>query len=123
MKPLYFCALASALTYSAHASAGQITDGVYVQTSSSVGDCPTCEITITNATPHIVKIASSNDWIGYATYAQQDDKYRGDFEWEAGKGDAYEGVVFAIDLVYEGKTLTLDAKSSPLNFSATYRKK
>lgn len=123
MKSLYFCALTSALTWSAHASAGQIPDGVYVQTSSSVGDCPTCEITITKATPHIVKIASNNEWIGYASYAQQDDKYRGAFEWEAGKGDAYEGVVFALELVYQGKTLNLNAKSSALSFSATFRKK
>ena len=123
MKSLYLCALACALTYSAHATAGQIPDGVYVQSSSSVGDCPTCEITITKATSHIVKIASNNDWIGYASYAQQDDKYRGVFEWEAGKGDAYEGVVFSLELIYEGNTVNLNAKSSPLSFSATFRKK
>ena len=124
MKFLHLCALTAALTFSAHAFAGQIPEGVYVQTSSSgTGDCPTCEITVTNATPHIVKVVSNNDWIGYASYSQKDDNYRGAFEWKAGKGGAYEGVVFASDLVYEGKTLNLNAKSIPLSFSATFRKK
>lgn len=83
MKFLHLCALTAALTFSAHAFAGQIPESVYVQTSSSgTGDCPTCEITVTNATPHIVKVVSNNDWIGYASYSQKDDDYRGAFEWK-----------------------------------------
>lgn len=123
MKSLYLCALACALNFSATAYAGQAPAGTYVQTSSSIGDCPTCEITISNPTPHIVKLASNNTWIGFAAYSQQDDKHRGAFEWEAGKGDAYEGIVFSMELIFEGKTLNLNAKSSALSFSATFRKK
>ena len=105
------------------AAAEQIPPGVWLQTSSTAGDCSTCEVKITRTTPHILQISSNNGWIGYAYYTQQDDKYRGAFQWEAGKGGAYENVVFFVEMVYEGKTLSFNAKSNPLSFSSTYRKK
>ena len=105
------------------AAAEQIPPGAWLQTSSTAGDCPNCEIEITRVTPHILQMTANNGWIGYAYYTQQDDKYRGAFQWEAGKGGAYENVVFLVEMTYEGKTLSFNAKSNPLNFSSTLRKK
>jgi hypothetical protein len=105
------------------AAAEQIPPGVWQQTSSTAGDCSNCEVKITPITPHILQISSNNGWTGYAYYIQQDDKYRGAFQWEAGKGGAYENVVFLVEMIYEGKTLWFNAKSDPLSFSSTYRKK
>jgi len=121
IRYLLFPAMLAFVSYQANAE--QIPSGVWLQTSSTSGDCPNCEIKITRTTPHIIQISANNGWIGYAYYTQQDDKYRGAFEWEAGKGGAQENVVFLVDMVYEGKTLSLNAKSNPLSFSATYRKK
>ena len=104
------------------AVAEQIPPGIWLQTSSTAGDCPNCEIKINRTTPHIIQISANNGWVGYAYYTQQDDKYRGAFQWEVGKG-VYENVLFLIEMVYEGKTISFNAKSSSLNFSSTYRQK
>jgi hypothetical protein len=77
---------------------------------------------VTRATPQILQISSSNGWTGYAYYTQQDDKYRGAFQWEV-KDRSYKNVVFLVEMTYEGKTLSFNVKSNPLSFSSTYRKK
>lgn len=122
MKIRIFVFSAILAFFSFGVSADQVPSGVWKQTSSTAGDCPNCEIRIMHATPHIIQIKSNNGWIGYAYYTQQDDKYRGAFQWEEGKGGAYENVVFLIEMIYEGRTLTLNARSNPLSFSSTYRK-
>lgn len=111
--------------FSSISIAEQASEGVYGQTSASphVGDCSTCEIKISKLTPHVVQIDANNGWVGFAYYSQQDEKYRGAFEWKSGKGGAYDKVLFLIDLIYEGQTLTMNARSNSLNFSTTYRKK
>jgi hypothetical protein len=116
-------AMAILLLISLNASAEPVAAGVWEQTSSTAGDCPSCEITITKRTPHIIELAANNQWLGYAYYSSQNDNYVGAFEWQAGAGDAYQGVVFTVVLVYEGRTLKMNAKSDKLNFTATYRKK
>lgn len=105
--------------------AAQIPDGIYGQTSvsSGAGDCAACEIKITRIAPHIIQIGANNGWVGYAYYTQQDDKYRGVSESLSGKGGAYENVVFLIEFTYEGQTITMNSKSNPSTFTATYRKK
>jgi hypothetical protein len=113
---------ALALT-SLNASAEPVPAGVWAQTSSTAGDCPACQITITTKTPHIVELVGNNQWIGYAYYSSTNDKYIGAFEWEAGRGGAYDGVVFTVELVYEGQTLTMYAKSDKLSLRGTFRKK
>jgi hypothetical protein len=116
-------ATAALILVSLNASAEPVSTGVWAQTSSTAGDCPNCEITITKKTPHIIELAGNNQWVGYAYYSSANDNYIGAFEWEAGKGGSYGGVIFAVELVYEGKTLKLNAKSDKLSFIATYRKK
>ncbi|MGP1680954.1 MAG: hypothetical protein ACTS8S_01330 [Giesbergeria sp.] len=106
-----------------NAVAEQVPAGVWQQTSSTAGDCSNCEIKITLVSPHIIQISANNGWIGYAYYIRRDDKYTGAFQWQAGNGGAYENVVFVVEMTYEGKTLSFDAKSNPLSFSATFRKK
>lgn len=115
-------ATAAFILASLNASAEPVPAGVWTQTSSTAGDCPNCEITITKKTPHIIELTANTQWVGYAYYSANDN-YVGAIEWEAGKGGAYAGVVLTVELVYEGKTLKLTAKSNKLNFSATYRKK
>jgi hypothetical protein len=116
-------ATAALILASLSASAEPVSAGVWAQTSSTAGDCPDCEITITKKTPHIIELVGSNQWIGYASYSSAGDNYIGAFEWEAGKGGAYDGVVFTVSLVYEGQILKMNAKSDKLSFNATYRKK
>lgn len=101
--------------------AGEIPEGTWKQTSSTAGDCSTCTVTISRPTPHIIKLTANNRWIGYAHYNPSSDNYTGAFEWEAGAGGAYSNVLFLMDLVYEGSTLTMNARSSKLNLSVTYR--
>ena len=107
---------------SMQAGAEQVPPGQYRQTSSTGGNCADCEITITRVTPQIVQFASNNGWIGFAYYLPKEDKYRGAFQWQSGKAD-YEKVVFTVDMNYDKKTLTFDAKSAPLSFKETYRPK
>ena len=118
---MLFPAILALISY--NAAAEQVPPGLWLQTSSTAGDCSNCEVKISRATPDILQISSNNGWIGYAYYTQQNDKYTGAFPWEAGKGGAYENVVFLIEMTYEGKTLLFNAKSNPLSFSSTYRKK
>lgn len=106
-----------------NAAAEQLATGVWLQTSSTAGDCADCEITVTRITPQIIQIASNNGWTGYAHYVFKDDRYEGAFQWNAGAGGDYQNVVFLVDLTYERQTLTFKAKSDPLSFSSTYRKK
>ncbi len=109
--------------FSINLVASQVSTGVWKQTSSTAGDCSSCEIKIIKPTNHIIQINSNNSWIGYAYYNQSTDSYKGAFEWKKGDGGAYENHVFLIELVYEGKTLTMKAKGTKLTFSTTYRKK
>ena len=120
-RHMLFSAILALVSYDA--AAEQVPPGLWFQTSSTAGDCPNCELKISRVTPHILQLSSNNGWIGYAYYTQQDDKYRGAFQWEAGKGGAYENVVFLLEMTYEGKTLLFNAKSNPLTYSSTYRKK
>lgn len=105
------------------ASAEQVTAGIWKQTSSNVGDCSNCEMKITRITPQIIQISGNNGWYGYLHYVQNEDRYRGALQWEGGKGGAYENVLFITDATYEGKTFSLNAKSSSLNMTMTYRNK
>ena len=116
-------ATAALVLTSLHASAEPAPAGVWAQTSSTAGDCAACEISITNKTPHIVELIGNNYWIGYAYYSSTSDKYIGVFELQAGTGGAYDRVVFTVELVYEGQTLKMNAKSDKLSLTATYRKK
>ena len=50
------------------ASAEPIPVGVWSQTQSSAGDCPTCEIMVISLTPNIIGLQSSNNWLGFAFY-------------------------------------------------------
>ena len=102
-------------------TAGQVPSGNWQQTSSTAGDCADCEISVAKSTPQIIQITSNNGWKGYAYYSAKDDTYKGAFQFEAGQG--YDNVVFLLEARYEGKTLSVDAKSAPLSFAATYRKK
>lgn len=123
MKTINAIVFAGITALSINATASQVPTGVWGQTSSTTGDCSNCEIKITKPTPHIIQINSNNEWVGYAYYNQSSDSYKGAFEWKAGKGGAYNNHIFLINLVYEGKTLTMKANGSKLKFSTTYRQK
>lgn len=92
----------------------------WVQTSSSAGDCATCEITTTFISPNIMRIDANTGWVGYGHYRASDNSFHGAFEFTNGE---FENIVILSDFTIEGKTLTLDAKSEPLSFRATYRPK
>lgn len=121
MKFMSACVAAGLALAAFDATAGQVPSGTWLQTSSTAGDCADCEITVTRTTPQIIHFASNNGWEGYAHYSTKDDAYKGAIQFEAGNG--YDGVVFLVVARYEGKTLSFDAKSSALDFAATYRKK
>lgn len=121
MKVLRVCIAASLAFAAFNATAGQVPSGTWQQTSSTAGDCADCQITVTKATPQIIQFASNNGWKGFAYYSAKDDAYKGAFQFDAGQG--YDNVVFLAEARYEGKTLSFDAKSAPLSFTATYRKK
>ena len=122
MKATSLSILLGMVLFSSSAISAQLTEGIWKQTSSSHGDCPNCTIEIERPTHHIINIKANNGWVGYAYYNQSTDSYKGAFQWKKGTVEAYENVVFLIDLTYEKNTLTMDAKSNKLNFSATYRK-
>lgn len=121
MKAMRTCIALSLALSAFDVMAGQVPAGTLLQTSSTAGDCADCEITVTKATPQIIQFASNNGWRGYAHYSAKDGAYKGAFQFDAGQG--YDNVVFLVEARYEGKTLSFDAKSAPLSFTATYRKK
>lgn len=121
MKLVHACIAASLAFATSNVAAGQLPPGTWVQTSSTAGDCADCEIRVTRTTPQIIHFVSNNGWQGYAYYSIKDDAYKGAFQFDVGQG--YDNVVFQVEARYEGKTLSFDAKSVPLSFAATYRKK
>ncbi len=114
-------AILSSLAFSAQAE--QVPVGVWLQTSSTAGDCADCQITVSKPTPQIIQIESNNGWKGYAHYSAKADRYEGAVQWAAGQGGDYENVVLLIQVTYVGSTLSLRAESQALSFSSTYRKK
>ena len=121
MKSIRAFAIASLALAAFNVTAGQVPSGNWQQTSSTAGDCADCEITVTRTTPQIIQFVSNNGWQGYAYYSAKDDAYKGAFQFDAGQG--YDNVVFLVEARYEGKTLSFDAKSVPLSYTATYRKR
>lgn len=105
------------------AQAEQIPAGNWKQTSSNMGDCSTCEVGVTRVSPDIIQINGNNGWVGYLHYIKSEDRYSGAMQWKAGKGGAYENMLFITDGAYEGKTLSLNAKSGSTNMMQTYRAK
>ena len=103
-------------------NADELPAGKYRQATSTGGNCADCELTVTRVTPQIIQFASNNGWTGFGYYITKEDKYRGALQWQSGKAD-YEKVVMTVDISYDKKTLTLDAKSAPLSFKETYRPK
>lgn len=104
--------------------AGRIDTGTWKQTSSTAGDCPDCRITVTQHTPHIIKLEANNGWLGFAYYIPANDEYKGFMELKKGakhRKENWKNIVFSIRLVRERMTLNLDAESEPVDFSATYR--
>ena len=117
-------ALLSWIILSTQVMGAQMPEGTFKQTSVTNGfkDCPYCSIQITKPTPHILMITTNDQMVGYAYYTQQDDKYRGALQWKSGAGGPYENVVFLIELIYEGQTITMKAHSNPIDFTKTFRK-
>ena len=116
--------IALAVVAPAGASAEEAPEGLYKQQAVNVGpgSCPTCTITITKLTPHIIQIASNNNWIGNAVY--DGNKYTGRWEWKAGTGGSYEGQVFTAQFVYTSANgiLAMIANSSSGKIEAFYHK-
>ncbi|MGK5090762.1 hypothetical protein WDW89_01950 [Deltaproteobacteria bacterium TL4] len=99
--------------------------GDWQQTSSTAGDCVKCIITITEETPHMIKIKANNGWVGYAYYIPIKDEYHGFFELEKGApppSKGWENMVFRVKLTYDMVTLNLEARSTKITFMSTYRK-
>jgi len=105
------------------ASAETVLAGVWSQTSSTAGDCPSCEIDITTLTPNIIALKGNNQWLGFAFYDKMGDVYRGALEWKAGEGEALANTVFEIELHYSGGTLSMAAQSVRGSINATYTRK
>ena len=110
------------LAGSIQASADEVPPGKYKQATSTGGNCADCDLTVSKLTPQIVQYVSTNGWAGFAYYMPKEDKYRGALQWQSGKAD-YEKVVMNVDITYDKKVLTLDAKSAPLSFKETYKAK
>ncbi len=117
----FVAAILSSLAFSAQAE--QVPVGVWLQTSSTAGDCADCQITVSKPTPQIIQIESNNGWKGYAHYVAKNDRYEGAVQWAAGQGGDYEYVVLLIQATYVGSILSLRAESEALSFSSTYRQK
>jgi hypothetical protein len=66
----------------------------WVQTSSSAGDCATCEITTTFISPNIMRIDANTGWVGYGHYRASDNSFHGAFEFTNGE---FENVVILSD--------------------------
>lgn len=108
--------LISAIAISTSGSwASKIPNGSYKQVSispSDWGECPKCLIKISNETPHIIKIVSNNDWVGYATYDDKKDEYHGVWEWKKGHGGYYAGEIFESVIKFDGNNLVYKVKSN-----------
>ncbi len=102
-----------------------IKNGTYKQTSVSGlgwGDCATCNITIENVTPDIIKIISNNGWIGFAVYDIKEDKYNGAWQWK--KEHPWNGHIFDCSIFQDGRVINLIGthRNSGEKYSITYRK-
>ena len=105
------------------AFAERVPPGTWKQTSSTMGDCPSCEISVRAVTKDIVQITGNNGWQAFASYSDKEDRYRGALQWEQASKNFYSNVLIAIDFTYEGKTITMNFKSVPLSGVGTFRLK
>ena len=107
------------------AYAADIESGIWLQTSSTAGDCADCSIEVTLLTPHVIGIDASNGWMGFAYYVSDQDEYRGFMElkpFSEGSPDDWLNKVFTIRLVLEKMTLNLEGSTTGIEFAATFRK-
>lgn len=104
--------------------ADTISEGFWLQTSSTAGDCAGCGIAIVMKTPHTLEIVGNNGWMGYAYYDMAKDEYKGFLELTKDPDPSindWSGEVIHFVLTYEGKTITIETISGKIDFIATYR--
>ena len=104
--------------------AGKITPGIWGQTSSTAGECLDCTITITEETPHMIKILANNGWVGYAHYVPAKDEYHGFLELEKGAappGANWKNTVFSMKLFLDLVTVNIEGWTNKIRFKSTYR--
>ncbi|MBF0351430.1 MAG: hypothetical protein HQM11_10390 [SAR324 cluster bacterium] len=106
--------------------AGRIDSGLWKQTSSTAGECLECQLTITEETPHTLKMVANNGWIGYVYYVPVKDEYHGFFELQKGASlpgaSNWKNKVFTLKAYHDLVTLTIEAQSEKIRFKATFRK-
>jgi len=107
----------------ANAWAEPISVGVWSQTSSNAGVCPTCEMEITQLTSNIISLTGNNQVLGFAYYDQMGDIYRGAMEFKPGAGGDFANTVLEIELKSSSGTLTIVFLSTKGSIVGTYRKK
>lgn len=99
--------------------------GLWMQTSSTAGDCADCLIEVEAPSPHLRTLHASNGWVGYLRYHPDQDRYTGFLELTE-TGDAmiedWHDEVFVAEGVVDGPTFTLEADSGMHEFRATYRR-
>lgn len=124
MKKLFHSILFAALGMTAtQVLAARIPEGTYIQTHvDTLSQCSNCRIDITKEAPHIIKITSSNNWVGYAYYDEESDTYFGMSEWRYDVGGYFEGIVSKLKLKYNNKTKTLISEfdNKKHDFTVTY---
>ena len=96
--------------------------GRYVQTSSSAGDCSTCEVEIIQVAPDLIYVKANNDWSGIATYEPRSGQYMGYSQYQRGAGGDYGGRPMEVIWTYAKGVLNMKAEARPGAIVATYRR-
>ena len=98
--------------------------GLWKQTGTTAGDCLECTVTVTQLTPHIIRLEANNGWYAFAYYDEKEDVYHGFLElmkFEKGTMQNWLNKVFSIRLVKDQITLNLQAEFENIRFKVTYR--
>lgn len=124
MKKL-LCSIIAIAAFVSPAGAEPIPSGGYKQTFSTYGgQCATCSIYVKYKTAHIIEISANNNWIGYAVYDQDTDKYVGFWEWRRGAnmGPSLQDVVHKFEATFDDGTLTMSVNRPGMMFRIIYEK-
>ncbi len=114
------------LVITAAAWGAPIDEGMWMQTSSTAGDCAECGLTVEAPTPHLRAVHANNGWVAFIRYHPDEDLYTGFLEL-TGENEMmvenWRDEVFAVEAVVDGPTLTIEADSGMHEFRATYRRR
>jgi len=105
----YLFLLTIILIFSSNLFAGEIADGVWLQTSSNAGQCGDCTIIVKRINRNMIQVGGYQGrnlakFFGTYTYDRRKDEYRGQMQWLY-KSGPWKGVFCNDKLKYSGNTL------------------